>query len=549
MNQRFVYFRVWLLSLVVILVPGLTSAQVNPKQNTIGTIRGRVTSKGRGVADCSVITWSGPYSEVSQSAVPTKSDAEGNFQFSLTPGNYYVWISAPNYYVVADGKPSQKPIRVAVEPGDQIDGVDFNLEKGGVVTGKVTNADNSPVIDVRVALIPVQKSEVTFGTTSSLWANGLTDDRGLYRLYGVPPGQYRLAVGDLSPAHNAMRGRLAVPRTFFPDSVDEAKAKAVTVAGGQELTGIDIKMPPPKPVFDIRGRVVDGVTGAPVSNIGVGLVIYEGQTRIGGRSTNNPTNEKGEFQIDRVPAGRYSLFVPSSNERVENYGQSEQFEVIDEDVSGIVITTNRTASASGVVTIEGSASPQLWQLVKSIRFIAITIPTGDVGRGSSQPFNVSANGTFEVSGLLPGKLNISFTMRSGESYPALRVLRVEHEGRRDPIELNSGDRLSNLKIVIVDATSGLRGRVKLVDGSTPTNFAGSAGLYLDQLTIGWTQIDPRGNFLLDNLPAGSFRLVVTAVFPGTQPVRSEQNVVLSNGQVSEVNVLVDPKPNPAPNRP
>ena len=91
--------------------------------------------------------------------------------------------------------------------------------------------------------------------------------------------------------------------------------------------------------------------------------------------------------------------------------------------------------------------------------------------------------------------------------------------------------------------------MKLVDGSTPTNFGGSVGVYLDQLTIGWTQLDPRGNFLLDNLPAGSFRLVVTTVIPGTQPVRSEQNVVLSNGQMSEVNVLVDPKPNPAPNRP
>lgn len=549
MNLRFVYFRVWLVSVVLFVLPVLTPAQVNPKQNTNGTIKGRVTSKGRAVADCSVITWSGPYSEVSQTAVPTKTDADGNFRFSLNPGNYYVWVSAPDYYVVADGKPSQKPLRIAVETGDQIDGLDFSLEKGGVVTGKVTNADSSPVIDVRVSLIPLQKSEVTFGITSSLWTNAFTDDRGIYRLYGVPPGQYQLAVGDPSPAQNAMRGRLAVPRTFFPNSVDEAKAKAVAVVGGQELTGIDIKMPPPKPVFNVSGRVVDAATGAPVPNIGVGLAIYEGQTRIGGRSSSNPTNAKGEFQIDRVPAGRYSLFAPSSSERVENYGQSDQFEVIDEDVSGIVLTTNRTASAVGVVTIEGDASPRLWQLIKSIRFIAMTVPTGEVGRGSSQPFSVKADGTFEVGGLLPGKLSVTFAMRSDESYPALRVLRVEREGRRDPIELNSGDRLNDLKIVIVDATSGLRGRVKLVDGSTPTNFGGSAGLYLDQLTIGWTQLDPRGNFLLDNLPAGSFRLVVTTMIPGTQPVRSEQNVVLSNGQVSDVNVLVDPKPNAAPNRP
>ena len=548
MNLRFVYLSVWSL-VIVVFASAFLAAQEKQKPDANATIKGRVTWKGRGLADCSVITWSGPYSEVSQGAIPTKTDAEGNFQFSVTPGNYYVWINAPNYYVVADGKPSQKPVQVAVDSGEERDSVDFNLERGGVVTGKVTNADNSVAIDVRVSLIPIKEPEQTFGTTSSLWTTAFTDDRGIYRVYGVSPGQYRVATGDLSAAHNAMRGRPAVPRTFFPDSIDEAKAKAVAVASGQEVTGIDIRMPSAKPTFNVRGKVIDGATGGPIPNISIGLAIYDGQTRIGGRGGNNPTNDKGEFQIERIPAGRYSLFVPGSNERVENYGQSEEFEVVDEDVSGIVITTSRTASVSGVVSVEGNASPQLMQLVKGLRFVAMTVPTREPGRGSSQIFQVRENGTFEVAGLSPGKLNINFTMRSGDNYQALRILRLEHEGRRDSIELNPGDRLTGVRMIIVDATSGLRGRVKLIDGSSPPSFSGSAALYLDQLIIGWTQLDPSGSFLLENLPAGSFRFVVTAVIQGAQPSRSEQNVVLSNGQTSEVNVLIDPKPNPAPNRP
>jgi hypothetical protein len=550
MNLRFVYLRVWSMVIVVFVSAFLTAAQDKQKETANATIKGRVTWKGRGLSDCSVVTWSGPYSEVSQGAIPTRTDAEGNFRFSVTPGNHYVWINAPNYYVVADGKPSQKPVRVAVESGEERVGVDFMLERGGVVTGKVMNADNSVAIDVRVSLIPIQKPEPAFGTTSPLWTTTTTDDRGIYRLYGVPPGQYQVAAGDLSAAQNAMRGRLAVPRAFYPDSVDEAKAKAVGVVGGHEVSGVDIKLPSAKPTFTVRGKVIDGATGGSVPNISIGLAIYDGQTRIGGRGGNNPTNEKGEFQIERVPAGRYSLFVPGSSERVENYGQSEEFEVVDEDVSGIVITAGRTASVSGVVSIEGNASPQLMQLVKSIRFVAITFPKGSgSGRGSSQTFQVRDDGTFEVAGLSPGSLNINFTMRSGHNYPPLRILRLEHEGDRDSIELNPGDRLTGLRMIIVDAASGLRGRVKLIDGSSPPSFSGSAGLYLDQLTIGWTQLDSSGSFLLENLPAGSFRLVVTAVIPGTQPSRSEQNVVLNTGQISEVNILVDPKPNPAPNRP
>ena len=518
-------------------------AQSNEKESTKATITGRITLKGRGVADCSVITWSGPYSEVSQGAVPTKTDADGYFRFSVEPGNHYVWVNAPNFYVVAEGKPSLKPIRITLSARDELDDVNFRLERGGVITGKVTNADNGAVIDVAVSLVQSPEPEQTFGTTSPLWTSSMTDDRGIYRLYGVPPGQYRVAVGDRTSANNAMRGRPAVPRTYFPDTIDENKAKPVTVSSGEEITGINIKMAAAEPVFVVRGTVIDRATGAPVQNVRVGLAIYEGQKRVGNRG-GNPTNQKGEFEIDRVPSGRYQLFVPSSFERSENYGESEQFEVTDEDVSGIVVSTARTASISGVIVIEGKSNPQLVQLIKSTGFFALTMPR-EPGHVIPHSFTIRDDGTFEVGGLIPGKLNISFSMRSGENYPALRVLRLEHEGRRDGVELNAGDRLSGVRVVIVEATSGLRGQVKLVDGSTPAKFSGSAGLYLDQQTIGWTQLDPRGNFLFENLPAGSFRLVINVNVPGNQPALSEQNVVLNPGQVGEANVLIDLKPNPS----
>ena len=543
MNRSPCHSRIWLLLLLTILsaLPG--DAQSNEKESTKATIKGRVTLKGRGVADCSVITWSGPYSEVSEGTVPTKTDADGYFRFSVEPGNHYVWVTAPNFYVVAEGKPSLKPTRITLSAGDELDDVNFRLERGGVITGKVRNTDNNAVIDVPVRLVQSPEPEQTFGTTSPLWTTSMTDDRGIYRLFGVPPGQYRVAVGDRTSANNAMRGRPAVPRTFFPDAIDENKAKLVTVSSGEEIAGINIKIAAAQPVFVVSGTVIDRATGAPVPNVRVGLGIYEGQKRVGSR-TGNPTNQKGEFEIDRVPSGRYSLFVPSSFEHSENYGESEQFEVTDEDVPGIVVSTLRTASISGVMEIEGKSSPRFVQLIRSTGFLALTMPR-EPGRVSPQSFTIRDDGTFEVGGLIPGKLSISFNMRSGQNYPALRVLRVEHEARRDGIELNAGDRLSGVRVVVVEATSGLRGEVKLGDGSMPTKFSGSAALYLDQKTIGWTQLDPRGNFLFENLPAGSFRLVINVNVPGSQPAQSEQNIVLNPGQVAEASVLIDLKPVPS----
>ena len=540
MKSRFTDFRFWFLIFLVVVSAALVPAQTKQKQITNATLEGQVTWRGKGVAGCSVLIWDGPFSEVNVGAVRNKTDAEGYFQFPVRPGNYYVWIDAPNYYVVADGKPSLKPIQVAVEEGEKNSGLNFSLETGGVVTGKVTNAEDIGVIDIAVSLIPTQKSESTVGTTNAQWATTVSDDRGIYRLYGVPPGEYRIAVGDVSPAQNAKRGRPAVPRTFFPDSVSEAKAKAVTVAIGQEVTGIDIRLPAARPTFVVTGKVVDGTTGAPVPNISVGLTIYEGQTRIGGLGGDNATNEKGEFQVDRVPGGRYSLYVPFAQQPVENFGETEPFDVINEDVSGIVLTTSRMASVSGAVSVEGNVSTEMLRLIKSTRFIATTLPKGS-GRVLGQGFTINEDLSFNVVGLLPGRLNIVFALRAGDRYPPLRVLRLEHEGRRDPVELLAGDKLNHLAIVIGPANSRVSGRVRLIEGWIANDLKGSASLYQDRLNIGWTQLDRRGKFLFENIPAGTFRLVVTVSIPGSHPLISEQNVVLTNGQVTEIDVMVDPK--------
>src|SRR5678815_5790840 len=67
-----------------------------------------------------------------------------------------------------------------------------------------------------------------------------TDDRGIYRLFGLGPGKYKL-----SASRNVRTGFGQPARflpTYYPATTDPLKATIIEVTEGSELTGIDINV-------------------------------------------------------------------------------------------------------------------------------------------------------------------------------------------------------------------------------------------------------------------------------------------------------------------
>jgi hypothetical protein len=526
-----------------LLLFGVSSfAQSQPHPQAEATISGKVRWKDKGVPDCQIFIWSGWSSDIPQYTMPIKTDREGTFRRSVRPGNYQVWVSAPAFYVLVDGQLSLQPKRFTVDAGAMIDDLTFDLERGGVVTGKVT-LENKPVIDINVSLVPVKPAVRMMGSTTPTWDKIATDDRGVYRFYGIPPGEYKVVAGE-APAITGMRGRLALARTFFPDLTEEAKAKTIVVESAKEVTDIDIKMSPPVPVFTVRGVVVDEESGAPLDNARVGLMMYSDNKMSGGRSGNDFSDRKGRFFIENVAPGRYAFFITSQwDARNENYyGQSEQFEVTDHDIEGFVFKTKLAASVAGRVVIEGSPDAQIISRLKDLSFFVSSIPRAG-GGSATKIFQPRPDGTFLVRGLTDGTLNFQFVRNPNESEPQLIILRAEHEGK-NPIEIKSGDNLTGIKLVLVEAKSSLRGRIQFADGLSYSEVSGSAALYLDKRVIGWGSLDRSGNFLIENVPAGSYRLVVNVGISGSTPqsTHNEQPVELTPNQVSQVTVWLSPQP-------
>ena len=92
----------------------------------------------------------------------------------------------------------------------------FHVVQAGVITGKVSDAEGKPVVEERLNLMAVDS---TNQHVRSQMLDFRTDDRGVYRIFGLPAGRYKVAVGQDSQmgAFVGGRGRRPYKLTFHPD--------------------------------------------------------------------------------------------------------------------------------------------------------------------------------------------------------------------------------------------------------------------------------------------------------------------------------------------
>lgn len=518
-------------------------------KSLVGTISGKVTVHGKGRAGIVVGLRSADPGFQPGPLLKATSDQDGNYRLGgVNPGRWLVIPIAPAF-VVANHSFGSTGKMILVAAGESIDNIDFALVGGGVITGRVTDSDGRPLIEERITLIPADspKPGVTSAYTDEL-RTSQTDDRGVYRIFGLAASRYKLSVGQPEKSGLVTTTRRAYQQTFYPNTTNPAKAGLVEVTEGGEASHIDITVGRTLQGFSASGQIVDGETGKSVPGKRWGLARMTDNRDSNFYNTYYPSNNKGEFKIEDLLPGRYAVFL-QPDQNVPAYSEPVPFEVLDKDIEGLVIKILPGTTLSGRVVIEGIQDKAFLAKLSQMR-LNVYVYSSTTALPNWHSAAINPDGSFQIGGLQPGTASIN-TVSSQDStlVKNLLILHTERYGIEQPrgIEMKANDQIEGLTVVVAYGTGVVRGEVTYENGILP---AGSRVLVrvtrtdkVNQLT--GTEVDARGHFQIERLPPGSYWLDVDANLPPghRRPPSVRQQVNVAGG-VTEITFTLDLNPTP-----
>jgi len=329
------------------------------------TVSGRVTIKGEPAKGVKVFlqpqqTMDSGNNGTTPSA---KTNENGYFRITGLPAGRYAPISLTPGYIMPKGGTDYLMARGAafdIAEGEIIENLDIELIPGSVITGRVTDSNGRPLVEEQVHLWWFDKNGTTLEFSTRVLNKMLTtDDRGVYRIFGLSEGRYILSAGGYSKGDDGY-----VPKTYHPDVTDKSQAKVVEVGAGQEVTGIDISVAEVAKTYSISGRVVNADDGQPVGGAKVELGLLSPDGNDIGREgfSKGHSNSNGAFQLSNVPPGKYVAYakVDFESDKASNlYSEPVICEVTNSNVRGIEIKLSKGGSIEGVVVIEDPIDPAM----------------------------------------------------------------------------------------------------------------------------------------------------------------------------------------------
>src|SRR4029079_5036618 len=226
--------------------------------------------------------------------------------------------------------------------------------RGGVITGKILDAEGKPAIQQQVRILRAEPPQTRPNQpTPQVFPVGTqaTDDRGVYRFFGLSAGRYKVAVGRGDNSFTSFNdtSRTVYKEIYYPDSSDVATAGIIEVGEGTETTNIDITLGKTIETFTAFGRVVEGEK--PVAGIRFSLQRITGENRSEFLNTIVKSNYKGDFRVDGLIPGKYGVYL-YSEANSELRGENVTFEIVNSDVSDVTIRLVKGGSISGQVVLE-----------------------------------------------------------------------------------------------------------------------------------------------------------------------------------------------------
>ncbi|HEX5883514.1 MAG TPA: carboxypeptidase-like regulatory domain-containing protein [Pyrinomonadaceae bacterium] len=521
-----------------------TSEKRAPTENppATGSIKGRVVADdGRPVVNAMLMAQA---INGQPSARPAQVDAEGKFSFDELPlAAYVVFAMAPGYIdeAMSTGDPNDWPRHLI---GSQLK---IKMIKGGVITGKVTNSKGDPIVGVPVHAMSL--NDPVWSPTDFLGGGGAeSDDRGIYRIYGLRPGPYVVSAGGPGQFGFARSNGfdLDVP-TYYPAATRDT-AIPVVVRSGDETAGIDIKYVGGEG-HRVSGFVVGGINAGASAASGAIVIFlsHAGTQSVLSMALSSPIDQSRAFGFNGVADGEYDLFATFQTGQQTDalLVATKRVTVRGGDVTGVELTLAPLASIAGAIMLdpikpEDKCDERGSQLIETI----FAARRDDPRKSGSQMMTrmlaglggiSNAKGEFIARNLDAGRYRFEIKLPTDAWY--VRVINVPAAVAAPPanvakpnqsspwqgtVTIKSGQQLGGVSIMVGQDAAGLRGRVT----ATPEGAALPTDLRVhlvpadreqanDVLRYSETTITSDGSFAFSNIAPGRY-LIIARVEPSAE---------------------------------
>jgi hypothetical protein len=532
--------------------PGGARAAGPPSRSTV---RGRVVyaDTGNPVRRAEVILMNAGTGERLGGAV---TNVKGEFSFKNLPGGRYsLAATAPSLVdrSVLPHSDSATDLLDFIEEQNsltevEVDGlrgadVVIRARRGGAITGRVTSEDDEPVAGAQLRLFRLRRGQLTrvastWQTLSSDKRYLTTDSRGVYRLGGLPAGEYivRASESDLGPGGAGDEGDVyadgSLIVSYFPSAGVVKDAVPVRVYEGRDTERVDIRIPD-RPARKIGGAVTLKRGGFPVAGAEITVSRKdEGpfpQRGFGEESAR--TGPDGRWEVFGVTDGEYILTVgsvisvvaagPGGMRSVQVVPVRREITISGADATDLKLEVDEGRRVSGTVSVEGGGGLPDFLRVEAVR------------NGEEVDWTLPRDkGQFVLDNVPAGEVRLRVSGFPEDRFYVKSVTWNQADLTREPLRVGDGAGVEGVRVVLSADVATLNGQAfSGRDATSPLAHAVVALVPADERTRRATarprvvRADARGRF---EIAAGPGEYLIIALPEKTalqQSVRIDEEYI------------------------
>jgi len=491
--------------------------------------------------------------------VRVMADGEGPFGLrNLPAGRFDLTAERAGWAPGAYGRtrPGGPQLSLPVEPDDRVSNITIPMWRFAVITGTVIDEGGSPVVNasVRVFKQTLVSGRYEFRPVAQDW----TDDRGLYRVGTLEPGNYAVAVPmpqrlskaaeDKLAAEAAKAGKtfeagpsagmdesgrvLSYATLFYPNATTSARATPIAVASGEERAEVNFRLRG-VPTSTVSGTVT-GTGGRPLK-LQITLVPADDDNVSSVDTLTVWADAQGRFTAENVPPGQYKLRVLTATAAVAKAAVAkitvaaqlaaarlippppaesilwadQTLTVGTTNLDDVTVALQPGVRLSGLLQFNGSSARPAPAVLESLELVLEPAePRPGVG---SAPGRVASSGQFNMMAVAPGK----YFVRVSRAYPGWTFHSATLNGRdASDVAIDIDADQAGVVLTFTDQPSELSGSVTSdgpVEAATVLVFPAEPSVWTGYGSaprrFRSVRANAEGRFSVSNLPGGAYLAV------------------------------------------